>query len=149
MTDASESRRAEQAAAVIWAAWTSGHTITELPDECRPRNAREGASSQDALETLAGARFGWKLAATWPAGQRHIGVDGPLHGRLFTRFVHDDGDRLTARGMHMRDESHAGTVPLLAVSGIPANGRPCLPGRVWGAITQSRRELRRDPPDCA
>jgi len=93
---------AERCATVIWEAWTSGFRLTELPLECRPRDVVEGSAAQDALEAIAGPRFGWKLAATSTAGQKHIGVDAPLHGRLFTRFVYMSGDAVTARGMHMR-----------------------------------------------
>jgi 2-keto-4-pentenoate hydratase len=34
---------------------------------------------------------GWKIAATSTAGQRHIGVDGPLAGRLLAEMVHANG----------------------------------------------------------
>ena len=47
---------------------------------------------QAALEGIAGPSYGWKLAATSPAGQRHIAVDAPLAGRLFDRFRYPDGD---------------------------------------------------------
>jgi 2-keto-4-pentenoate hydratase len=93
--------RADQAAAEIWSAWTSGERLAQLSDECRPRDLAEGRAAQDALEAIVGERFGWKIAATSQAGQQHIGVGGPLHGRLFSRFVHHDGDRLSAAGMHM------------------------------------------------
>jgi 2-keto-4-pentenoate hydratase len=35
--------------------------------------------------------FGWKIAATSIAGQRHIGVDGPLAGRILEERVIPDG----------------------------------------------------------
>ena len=35
--------------------------------------------------------FGWKIAATSKAGQQHIGVDGPLAGRLLQKRVFNSG----------------------------------------------------------
>jgi 2-keto-4-pentenoate hydratase len=46
--------------------------------------------------------FGWKIAATSLAGQRHIGVDGPLAGRLLAEMVHSDGATLAFGANHMR-----------------------------------------------
>jgi 2-keto-4-pentenoate hydratase len=35
--------------------------------------------------------FGWKIAATSAAGQKHIGVDGPLAGALLAARLHRNG----------------------------------------------------------
>jgi 2-keto-4-pentenoate hydratase len=35
--------------------------------------------------------FGWKIAATSAAGQKHIGVEGPLAGRLLEKRAFDSG----------------------------------------------------------
>ena len=35
--------------------------------------------------------FGWKIAATSVAGQKHINVDGPLAGRLLAERVIENG----------------------------------------------------------
>jgi 2-keto-4-pentenoate hydratase len=96
------SARAERAATLIWSSWSSGRKLARLPDECLPRDIEEASAAQDALEAIVGERFGWKLAATSLAGQQHIGVRAPLHGRLFYRFVHASGEHLSAKGMHMR-----------------------------------------------
>lgn len=92
----------ESAAATLWAAWTSGVRMPELPSGSRPREAAEGVAVQEALAQHAGPSYGWKLAATSTAGQAHIGVDGPLTGPLFSRFRHADGDVLPSDAMHMR-----------------------------------------------
>lgn len=94
--------RAEFTASAVWASWTSGNRIPELPAEARPRDAAEGVAAQIALGALAGPAYGWKLAATSTAGQAHIGVDGPLTGPLFSRFRHEPGDVLPSADMHMR-----------------------------------------------
>ncbi len=89
-------------AAAIWAAWEGGTTIPELPAAIRPADAAEGMAAQDALRELAGESYGWKVAATSVAGQRHIGVDGPQPGPLFTRFRHEPGDTVPSADLHMR-----------------------------------------------
>ena len=94
--------RAGAAADVIWKAWTTGERIAELPGESRPRDAAEGMAVQRAVAEFAGPSYGWKLAATNPAGAAHIGVDGPLPGLLFERFRHEPGDVLPSGDLHMR-----------------------------------------------
>lgn len=90
------------AADVLWSAWTSGERIAELPTGARPHDPAEGMAVQLRLAELAGPSYGWKLAATAPAGQAHIGVDGPLPGLLFERFRHEPGDVLPSADLHMR-----------------------------------------------
>jgi 2-keto-4-pentenoate hydratase len=48
------------------------------------------------------ALFGWKIAATSTEGQRHIAVNGPLAGRLFTDRVLRDGASVTLDNNLMR-----------------------------------------------
>ena len=79
----SDENRAGGAADVLWTAWTSGEQIAALPDDVRPRDDAEGFAAQLALGGHAGRSYGWKIAATTTAGQAHIGVSGPLPGRLF------------------------------------------------------------------
>jgi 2-keto-4-pentenoate hydratase len=75
---------ARRAAALLWHHWEAGSRIDALPEDCRPRSRTEGYAVQREVLGCAGeALFGWKVAATSRAGQAHIGVDGPLAGRLF------------------------------------------------------------------
>ena len=46
--------------------------------------------------------FGWKIAATSTAGQKHIGIDGPIAGRLLSEMVHRDGDEIPFGANRMR-----------------------------------------------
>lgn len=102
MRDDDADARVGAAADAVWAAWTSGERIAELPAWARPRTPAEGMAAQLRLAEHAGVSYGWKIAATTPAGQAHIGVDGPLPGLLFQRFRHDACDRLPSSDMHMR-----------------------------------------------
>ncbi len=92
-----------RAADILWSAWREGRLLDELPAGCRPRDLDEGYAIQAAMgRHHGGDLIGWKIAATSTAGQRHIGVEAPLGGRLFAAFCHGDGARLPAGGLHMR-----------------------------------------------
>ena len=93
----------ERAAAILWSAWQERRVIDALPADCRPRDLAEGYRVQAALAALAASPLlGWKIAATSAAGQRHIGVDEPLAGRLFERFARGDGATPSIGGNRMR-----------------------------------------------
>ncbi len=78
----------EQSAAAIWKARTTAVPIAAEPGGTMPQNRAEGYAVQQALARLSGQQpYGWKIAATSGAGQKHIGVDGPLAGRLFINCV--------------------------------------------------------------
>jgi 2-keto-4-pentenoate hydratase len=85
-----------RAGEILWAAWQEGTVIPSLPDDCRPVTRAEGYRVQSTLEARStGSLFGWKIAATSPAGQHHINVDGPIAGRLLRERVHAAGSRLS------------------------------------------------------
>lgn len=72
--------------------WMTGRLMSELPAHCRPTTRAEGYAIQSAMLRASGRRnFGWKIAATSGAGQSHIGVDGPLAGRLHHTQVISSG----------------------------------------------------------
>ncbi|MGE0240851.1 MAG: 2-keto-4-pentenoate hydratase [Parvibaculaceae bacterium] len=83
--------------------WRDGTTLEALPQALRPATRAEGYLIQSHLARLSGRPLsGWKIAATSPAGQRHIAVDGPLAGRLLAEMVHPDGTTLSFGANHMR-----------------------------------------------
>lgn len=85
-------RNPEQAAALLLGHWNDGTRLDALPDELRPATHEEGYAIQAAIAaTSPGPVFGWKIAATSEAGQRHINVDGPMAGRLLAERVIEDG----------------------------------------------------------
>lgn len=87
--------KARHAARIIWQCWEDGTAIEALPANLRPANRADGYAIQTHFEAMSGRPiFGWKIAATSRAGQQHIGVDGPLAGRLLAERVHDDGATL-------------------------------------------------------
>ena len=94
---------AEAAAArLLWGHWQAGSKLAELPPALRPRTRLEGYAVQAGLPAAGGREVvGWKIAATSAAGQAHIGVTGPLAGRLLAGQVHGDGATLSLAGNGM------------------------------------------------
>ena len=81
---------AEKASELLWSHWQEGRRLAELPAQLRPATRAEGYAIQAELEKRSGVPlFGWKIAATSVAGQKHINVDGPLAGRILGERVRD------------------------------------------------------------
>jgi 2-keto-4-pentenoate hydratase len=83
--------------------WRAGTKLGSLEASLRPRDRAEGYAIQAAIERSAGPPlFGWKIAATSEAGQRHINVDGPMAGRILSETVIADGGAASMAGNEMR-----------------------------------------------
>jgi 2-keto-4-pentenoate hydratase len=83
--------------------WRAGTKFDGLETSLRPRDRAEGYAIQAAIEKYSAARlFGWKIAATSEAGQKHINVDGPMAGRILTETVIPDGGKASMAGNEMR-----------------------------------------------
>ena len=83
--------------------WRAGTKLAALESSQRPRDRAEGYAIQAALEAYSTGRlFGWKIAATSEAGQKHINVDGPMAGRILTETVIADGGTASMAGNEMR-----------------------------------------------
>ena len=97
----SDSTRA--ASDLLFANWSAKTRIAELPADVRPRTRNEGYAVQANLERhTRSPLFGWKIAATSAAGQRHINVKGPMAGRLLAEKVLPDGATIPLLGNLMR-----------------------------------------------
>lgn len=93
---------AETAADLIFEHGQDGTQMDALPEELRPTIRGDGYVIQAHLEVLSGRPlFGWKIAATSEGGQRHIGVDGPLAGRLLEERVLQPDETPSLEGNHM------------------------------------------------
>ena len=83
--------------------WRAGTKFTGLEASLRPHDRAEGYAIQARIEKYsAGNLFGWKIAATSEAGQRHINVDGPMAGRILPETVIPDGGTASMAGNEMR-----------------------------------------------
>ncbi|MCG2631388.1 hydratase [Bradyrhizobium sp. WYCCWR 13023] len=83
--------------------WRDGSKFDALEAQLRPRSRADGYVVQAALENQSlGNLFGWKIAATSEAGQKHINVSGPLAGRIMSDTVIADGGTASMKGNAMR-----------------------------------------------
>jgi len=91
-----ENQAIEEAAKTIWSTWHANQRIDALPISCRPTTRAEGYRVQAQVARLSKQKtFGWKIAATSKAGQKHIGVDGPLAGRLLEKRAFPSGAKVS------------------------------------------------------
>jgi 2-keto-4-pentenoate hydratase len=82
----------QAACALLYRHWADGTQLEALPPGLVPADRAEAYRVQALLEGYSRAPlYGWKIAATSVAGQRHIGVDGPLAGRILAERVIADG----------------------------------------------------------
>jgi 2-keto-4-pentenoate hydratase len=83
------------AAGIILGHWRSGRRLKALPSDHSPKTRAGGYAIQEEMASQSGQDVvGWKIAATSTAGQAHIGVDGPLAGRLLADHCYQDGATL-------------------------------------------------------
>lgn len=83
--------------------WRDGTKLDALETKLRPQSRADGYAIQAVLEKQSlGKLFGWKIAATSEAGQKHINVSGPLAGRIMSDTVIADGGTASMKGNAMR-----------------------------------------------
>ena len=83
--------------------WRDGSKLDALETRLRPQSRADGYAVQAELENRSfGKLFGWKIAATSEAGQKHINVTGPLAGRIMSDTVIADGGIASMKGNAMR-----------------------------------------------
>jgi 2-keto-4-pentenoate hydratase len=83
--------------------WRAGTKSAGLEEKLRPRDRTEAYAIQAAIESHSnGKLFGWKIAATSEAGQKHINVDGPMAGRILPETVIPNGSTAWMAGNEMR-----------------------------------------------
>jgi 2-keto-4-pentenoate hydratase len=83
--------------------WRAGTKFGGLDPSQRPHDRAEGYAIQAAIEKYSSEHlFGWKIAATSEAGQKHINVEGPMAGRILAETVIPDGGMASMAGNDMR-----------------------------------------------
>jgi 2-keto-4-pentenoate hydratase len=92
-----------EAARTLHDHWRAGTKLAGLEAPWRPNDRAEGYAIQRRIENHSSGRlFGWKIAATSEAGQRHINVDGPMAGRILPETLIPDGGTAKMAGNEMR-----------------------------------------------
>jgi len=83
--------------------WQAGTKLDNLEASLRPRDRTEAYAIQARIADHSNAElFGWKIAATSEAGQKHINVDGPMAGRILPDTVIANGGTASMAGNEMR-----------------------------------------------
>ena len=86
----------QQAVNQLLPAWHEHSRIEEIAPACRPQSRSQAYALQQALfDACHEAPLGWKIAATSKAGQQHIGVSGPLAGRLLQSRCLPEGQAIS------------------------------------------------------
>jgi 2-keto-4-pentenoate hydratase len=81
---------------LLYRHWAHGSRLDALPLDLLPASRAEAYQVQACIERhTSQPLYGWKIAATSLAGQKHIGVDGPLAGRILAERVIEDGGACT------------------------------------------------------
>jgi 2-keto-4-pentenoate hydratase len=118
---------------LLWKAWSSNEKISAVPEGLTPASRADAYQVQATLESRSNAPlFGWKIAATSQAGQQHIGVSGPLAGRLLAQRVHPPGSTLSLAGNAMRVAECEFAFRL--DQDLPARGQPYSSKDVMNAV---------------
>ncbi|TPL92898.1 fumarylacetoacetate hydrolase family protein [Mesorhizobium sp. B2-3-10] len=95
--------KARAASRLLVGHWDNGTHLDAIPEELRPKTRTEGYAIQShVMERSAAPLFGWKIAATSLAGQRHINVDGPMAGRLLAEKAVEVGGIVSLATSKMR-----------------------------------------------
>jgi len=82
--------------------WRAGTKLGNLDAAMRPQTRAEGYAVQAGIERCSRAKlFGWKIAATSEAGQKHINVAGPMAGRILAETLIEDGGTAPMTGNAM------------------------------------------------
>ncbi|HMH64692.1 MAG TPA: fumarylacetoacetate hydrolase family protein [Rhizomicrobium sp.] len=98
-----EHQQEQAACELLFRHWSDGTQLDALPPDLRPVDRAEAYRVQACIEAFTDAPlYGWKIAATSIAGQRHIGVDGPLAGRILAERVIADGGSCPLGGNLMK-----------------------------------------------
>ncbi len=93
----------EKASDLIWQHWQAGTVMADLPPDLKPVTREDGYAIQFHLDGRSRHPLaGWKIAATNVAGQAHIGVDGPLAGRILPERVYEPGAEISITHNRMR-----------------------------------------------
>ena len=83
--------------------WRAGTKLDAFEAAQRPHSRAEAYAIQAEIERTSGAKlFGWKIAATSEAGQKHINVPGPMAGRILKETLIEVGGTAPMAGNKMR-----------------------------------------------
>jgi 2-keto-4-pentenoate hydratase len=113
--------------------WRAGTKLEALDASLRPKNRVEAYAIQAAIERFSTTNlYGWKIAATSEAGQKHINVAGPMAGRMLAETVIADGGTASMAGNAMRVAEPEFAFRMRA--DLPARSTPYTVSQVLDAV---------------
>jgi 2-keto-4-pentenoate hydratase len=113
--------------------WRAGTKLEALDAWLRPADRVEAYAIQAAIERFSTTPlYGWKIAATSEAGQKHINVDGPMAGRILAETVIADGGTASMAGNEMRVAEPEFAFRMRA--DLPARSTPYTVSQVLDAV---------------
>src|SRR6266508_955355 len=124
---------AQRAAAALWQRWQTQSPDGPLATDIRPATLTEAWDVQAEFTALAGPRMGWKIAASSAAGQRHIGVAGPIVGPLLAAGARGSGDNVPLTSMASVEPEFAFRLG----ADLPSGGRPYDRPTVLQAVSEA------------
>ena len=128
-----ENSQARTASDLLWQHWNAGTLLDRLPDALVPATRAQAYAVQALLEQRsAHPLYGWKIAATSLAGQKHIGVDGPLAGRILSEKVIAEGAACDLTHVHMKFAESEFAFRMGA--DLPPRERPYTQAEVMAAV---------------
>ena len=85
----------EKASEYFWSNYTKEQSINDILVNLCPINRKQAYEIQSNYRIHTGySSYGWKIAATSKAGQKHIGVTAPIAGRLFKEKVYKNNSEV-------------------------------------------------------
>ena len=128
-----EPERAAAAADLLAGHRDGGTRLEALPADIRPHSRDEGYAVQSQWMRHTGRPlYGWKIAATSEAGQRHINVKGPMAGRLLAERVLPEAATVSLAGNLMRVVELE--LAFRMGRSLPPRGRPYTVDEVLAAV---------------
>jgi 2-keto-4-pentenoate hydratase len=98
-----DNNQIQAASRTLQSHWRAGTKFDGLQAAQRPHSREEGYAIQAEIERTSSTKlFGWKIAATSEAGQKHINVPGPMAGRILQETLIEDGGTAPMAGNEMR-----------------------------------------------
>ena len=93
----------DRAVELLADAWQIGNALPALPEECRPKTAKDGMQVQDALVRQLGIEVGgWKIGCTSEYAQKLLKTKGPFAGRVLAPRIFASGITLPGSAYRMR-----------------------------------------------
>ncbi len=114
--------------------WLRQHRCAGLPEDLAPTSREEAYAIQALVEKQSSKPLpAWKIAATSVAGQKHIGVSGPLAGRYIAERVVKSGGIIPFGNNHMKVVEIE--FAFRFGQDIPPRNRPYTEDEIVGAVS--------------